>query len=83
MKTNIIKLEYIKTTTSNTYGGTKTEVEYILKTECGGMINRYEITAEVKGFGTADLYLIMVECKPLDNNENTLVTEAIEYLLNW
>ncbi len=83
MKTTIVKLEYNRTKTTPTYGGTTTTVEYTLYTECGLLTNEYEITAEVRGLATADLYLNLIECKPLTNNENTLVTEAIEDLLGW
>jgi hypothetical protein len=83
MDTQIVKLEHLGTKTSNTYGGTTTKAEYNLKTICNGVKNEYEITAEIRGIATADLHLNMIDCKPLTNNEETLIKEAIEELLNW
>lgn len=83
METKIIKLEHIQTKTQPTYGGTTTTVEYHLTTTCENLKNEYEIKAEVRGIPTADLYLNMIACKPLTNNENTLTQEAIEDLLGW
>jgi hypothetical protein len=83
MKTKILKLEYQKTTTSPTYGGTKTTVDYTLTTICEGIKNEYEIKAEIRGIATAEPFLNLIDCTPLTNNENTLTQEAIEDLLNW
>mgnify|MGYP006330425447 FL=1 len=83
MKTKIVKLEYIKTEMKPTYGGYTTTVEYHLTTTCNNIKNEYEITAEIRGIATADLYLNMIACKPLTNNEETLTCEGIENLLEW
>lgn len=73
----------MQTKTSNTYGGTITTVEYNLTTKSNGIKNEYEIFAEIRGIATADLYMNLIDYKPLTNNEETLTKEAIEELLEW
>lgn len=83
MDTTILKLEHNKTETTPTWGGTRTNVEYDLYTTCEGIKNHYVVTAEIRGIATADLYLQFQDAKATTNNEHTLISSAIEDLLNW
>lgn len=81
--TKIIKFEYQEQIMRPSYGGSKIIISYFLVTECYGVVNNYEVDAEVRGIHDASPYLSMYECRPLHNNEATLTEEAITDLLEW
>lgn len=81
--TKIISLEYQEKIERPVYGGSKIIITYLLTTECYGVVNKYEVDAELRGIDNASPYLSMHTYRPLNNNEATLTEDAITDLLEW
>lgn len=83
MEPKIVKLELNNVHTTPIYGGTSTTVTYDITTDTNGILNHYEIEAEIRGIASGQPFMQMMECTPTTNNEETLTQDAIESLLDW
>lgn len=83
METSIIRLEKHNTELAPVWGGTAVTSHYDLTTECHGVINHYNVSAEVRGLDNGEPFMDMTKCEATTNNEATLINEAIQDLLGW
>ena len=73
MKAKITKLDFVGTT----FSGQTIEVEYYIETIQHGMKNIYTVFARVAGLSDGSIWLEPTSYEAHDNNENTLIEEAV------
>lgn len=73
-----VKIECLNKEIKPTYGGTRVLVTYEMKTTGHNVTeNNYTIVAEIKGIESLDLWLDVISVERHNNNEDTLVDEAV------
>jgi hypothetical protein len=76
----MIEFQYIGTEVRPVYGGKRIEAKYTLTHTKNGRVNKYSITAEIRGIESRDLHFGTVEAEWIgdieESNDETLTAES-------
>lgn len=81
--TTITKKEYQGKEFKTVFGGMKVLVRFYIEAVNYGIVNKYEVTCEIRGIESGSPEMEVVRVVALTNNEETLVAYAIADLCGW
>lgn len=82
-KIEVSNLDFLEFNKVSVFGGFKRICVYMMETKSNGYKNAYKVSVELRGIHDANPYLewSSAEVSPLNNNEETLIEDAVRYLL--